>query len=111
EYVRDTMNTNLSKASTGAPRRANVPPPVRRAPAGDGGVGSGIMGLICFGIVAALGIWLVIGLIRAFTGSMGGGGYGSGGGYGPVYGGGGGFMSGLMGGLFGAAAGSFLYDR
>ncbi len=84
----------------------------RAAPAKQGGFSVG--SLICFGLVAALGIWLVFGLIRAFTqprggyGPGGGGGYG-GGGYGGG-GGGGGFMSGMMGGLFGAVAGNYLYN-
>jgi hypothetical protein len=46
-----------------------------------------------------LGIWLVIGLIRSFSGGGMGGGMG-----------GGGFFPGLMGGLFGAMAGAWLYD-
>jgi uncharacterized protein len=114
--VRNTVDSHMSRSARSAPA-ANAPPvhhnPAGQAPAGGG---SGLMGLICFAVVALLVIWLVVALIRAFTGSMGrgyGGGYG-GGGYGPGYGGGGGgggFMSGLMGGLFGAAAGNFLYDR
>jgi uncharacterized protein len=109
EFVRDTMDSNLGRARTKAAQQ--------QAPAG--GFGSSLAGLICFGLVAVVVIWLVMGLIRAFTGSRGGGGGyrgGPGGGSGPGYGGGGGgggggFMSGLMGGLFGGAAGSFLYDR
>lgn len=69
------------------------------------GGGTNIMGYVCIGLAVLLGVWLVVGLIRAFTGG-GGGGYG-GGGYG---GGGGGFFPSLMGGLFGAAAGMYLYD-
>jgi len=71
----------------------------------SGGSSSGIMGWICLGICVLLGIWLVIGLIRMFSG--GGGGYGGSGGYG---GGGGGFMTGLIGGMLGAAAGMYMYD-
>ncbi|CAN5415836.1 hypothetical protein BH11PLA2_BH11PLA2_27370 [soil metagenome] len=70
--------------------------------------GSGIMGYVCIGLCVLLGAWLVIGLIRAFTGGGGGGGMG-GGGYGG--GGGGGFMSSMLGGMFGAAAGMYLYDQ
>ena len=80
-------NTNTDKSSGG----------------GMGGLSIG--GWICLLLVVGLGIWLVIGLIRAFSG-MGGGGYGYGGGYG----GGGGFMSSFLGGMFGAAAGMWLYD-
>ena len=72
--------------------------------------GSNIMSYVCIGIVALLGIWLVVGLIRAFTGGGGGGGNG-GGGYGGGGGGGGGFMSGLMGGMLGGMAGAYLYNN
>ena len=68
--------------------------------------GMGVGGWICLGLCILLGVWLVIGLIRALTG--GGGGYG-GGGYGG--GGGGGFGSSLLGGLFGAMAGMWLYNN
>jgi hypothetical protein len=70
--------------------------------------GMSIGGWICLGLCILLGVWLVIGLIRALTGG-GGGGYG-GGGYGGG-GGGGGFMSSLFGGLFGAMAGMWLYNN
>src|SRR6266478_2114066 len=66
------------------------------------------MGYICLAVVAILVIWMVVGLIRAFSGAgggMAGGPMGGGYGYG---GGGGGFMSGLMGGLFGAMAGNWI---
>jgi hypothetical protein len=55
---------------------------------------------ICLGVCILLGIWLVIGLIRAFSG--GGGGMGGAGG--------GGFFTSLLGGLFGAMAGMWLYN-
>jgi hypothetical protein len=61
-------------------------------------------GWICLGLCILLGVWLVIGIIRALTappGGYGGGGYG---------GGGGGFGSSLLGGLFGAMAGMWLYN-
>jgi uncharacterized protein len=64
-----------------------------------GGWLTSIGSLCCCAIVAVLGIWLIVGLIRAFSG--GGGGPG---------GGGGGFFPSLLGGLFGAAAGMYLYD-
>jgi uncharacterized protein len=67
--------------------------------------GMSVGGWICLGLCILLGVWLVIGVIRALTG--GGGGYGPGGGYG---GGGGGFGSSLLGGLFGAMAGMWLYN-
>jgi hypothetical protein len=74
--------------------------------------GSSIMGWICIGLAVLLGLWLVVGLFRAFAGGGGGGGYGpgGGGGYGGG-GGGGGFFTSLMGGLFGAAAGMYLYNN
>ncbi|HEV3439347.1 MAG TPA: hypothetical protein VG122_18420, partial [Gemmata sp.] len=70
--------------------------------------GSNIMSWVCIGLVVVLAIWLVIGLIRAFTGGGGGGG---GGGYGGGGGGGGGFMTGLLGGMFGAMGGMWLYNH
>lgn len=69
--------------------------------------GSSLGSYICMFVAIGLGIWLVIGLIRAFTGG-GGGGYGGGGGMG---GGGGGFMTSLMGGMFGAMAGMWMYNN
>ncbi len=72
---------------------------------------SNIMSYVCIGIVALLGIWLVVGLIRAFTGGGGGGGNGGGGYGGGGGGGGGGFMSGLMGGMLGGMAGAYLYNN
>lgn len=75
-----------------------------RAGAGWGGIGS----LICIGLIALLGVWLVIAVVRAFAGG-GGGGYGGGGMGGGM--GGGGFFPSLLGGLFGAAAGMWMYDH
>lgn len=73
------------------------------------GGGTGIMGWVCLGLCVLLGVWLVIGVIRALTGGGGGGGgYGPGGGGG---GGGGGFFSSLLGGMFGAAAGMWMYNH
>jgi len=69
---------------------------------GRASTGMGIGGWLCIGLVALLGIWLVIGLFRAFTGGGGSGGMGGGGG--------GGFMTSLFGGLFGAMAGMWLYN-
>lgn len=57
-------------------------------------------------IVVLLGVWLLIGIVRAISGSGGGGG---GGGFGGG-GGGSGFFSSLLGGMFGAAAGMWMYD-
>ena len=71
------------------------------------GGGTNIMSYVCIGLAVLLGVWLVVALIRAFTGGGGGGGGYGGGGYG---GGGGGFFPSLMGGLFGAAAGMYLYN-
>ena len=74
--------------------------------------GSNIGTYICLGVVALLGIWLVVGIIRALTNRGGGGGYGPGGGYGGGYGGGGGgFGSSLLGGLFGGLAGMWMYNQ
>lgn len=65
--------------------------------------GRGIMGYVCLGLFVLAGAWLVIGLIRMFTGG-GGGTPGAGGG-------GGGFMTSLFGGLFGAVAGMWMYNN
>jgi len=71
--------------------------------------GMSILGWVCIAGVVILGIWLVVAVIRMFTGGVNGygGGYGGGGGGG----GGMGFMGGLMGGMFGAMAGMYLYDQ
>jgi uncharacterized protein len=66
--------------------------------------GRGIMGYVCLGLFVLAGAWLVIGLIRMFTGGGGGGTPGAGGG-------GGGFMTSLFGGLFGAVAGMWMYNN
>jgi uncharacterized protein len=99
-FVIDQLKDTSAPATTGA---GNGRQAVNdRANAGGGtSVGS----YICLGLCVLLGVWLVIGLVRAFTG--GGGGYGPGG-YGG--GGGGGFFPSLIGGMFGAAAGMWLYD-
>jgi hypothetical protein len=76
-------------------------------PAGGGGISIG--GCICIGLVAFVGIWLVFGIIRAFSGGMGGGGMGGGMGGGGM--GGGGFFPSLLGGMFGGLAGGWIYDR
>lgn len=101
EFVKDTMRSNV-KAS--APVKSS--PASTQQTANNHKEESGWGGLICMGLLIFGGIWLFIGLIRAFTGGMGGGGgYGGGG-----YGGGGGFGSSLMGGLFGAMAGMWMYN-
>jgi uncharacterized protein len=63
---------------------------------GGSGGGSNLMGWVCLGLAGLLGAWLVIGLIRAFSG----GGTGGRGGFFPM----------LLGGLFGAVAGMWLYN-
>jgi uncharacterized protein len=77
--------------------------------------GPNILGWICVGLFVIVVVWLIIGLIRAFTRPAvpygGGPGYGGPGYVGGGYGGGGGFFSGLMGGLFGAVAGNWLYHN
>ena len=98
EYVVAELKNTSVDTSTTAPQAAHG------APAAGGG--SKIGGYICMGVLVLAGMWLFIGLIRAFTGG-GGGGYG-GGGYG---GGGGGFFSSMIGGMFGAAAGMYMYDQ
>jgi uncharacterized protein len=84
---------NAGKAPHPAPKTEHAP---------KASTGMGIGGWLCIGLVALLGVWLVIGLFRAFSGGGGGGGMGGGGG--------GGFMTSLFGGLFGAMAGMWLYN-
>jgi uncharacterized protein len=94
KYIHDQADS-LKAPGQGSNRPGPAAPFGARA---DGG-GGGLQGLICMALVGLLGLWLVIGLIRAFSGGGGGG-----------MGGGGGFMSGLMGGLFGAMAGAWMYN-
>jgi uncharacterized protein len=79
---------------------------------GGKAMGSGILGWVCLIGVVLLGVWLVVGVVRALAGGFGGGGMGGpgmmGGGYG---GGGGGFMSSLLGGMFGSMAGMWMYNN
>jgi uncharacterized protein len=111
DYIGRSMRTNLANAPAQAQPRAHTVP---AAPAPHH-AGINPLGWVCFGLVALGVVWLIIGLIRSFTG--GGGGYGRGygpGGYGPGGyggGGGGGFMSGLLGGMFGAVAGDWMYHN
>ena len=120
DFVETKLRTNLGRTSEATPGAARPAPPVARggdaAHVGGDDKGSGIMGWICIGLVVLLGVWVLFGLIRAFTGGGARGGYGpgygGGGGYGPGYGGGGGgFLSSLVGGMFGAAAGMWMYNN
>ena len=110
-YVQDTFKANLGRASVD-PAPGQVAHPINVAEPHPNRINErhtdnswGIGGYLCIGLVALLAIWVVVGLVRSFSG--GGGGMG-GGGYGGV--GGGGFFSSLIGGMFGAAAGMWLYD-
>ena len=111
EFVRDAMKKNLESGAVTPPSSGNIQ---RGGPTMNHGGGFPWLSLLCPALVIIGVVWLVYGLIRAFTsrsygpGGPGGGGpgYGYGGG-----GGGGGFMTGLMGGLFGAMAGSWLYNN
>lgn len=97
EYVAsDLKDTRVADApAAGGKTRAERGAPPERPAA------SPIMGYVCMGLFMLAGVWLVIALVRMFTGGGGGAG-------GP--GGGGGFMTSLLGGLFGAAAGMWLYN-
>jgi uncharacterized protein len=70
--------------------------------------GNNLAGWICIGLMVLLGVWLIIGIVRAITG-MGAAPAGAGGPAGG--GGGGGFFSSLLGGLFGSMAGMWLYNN
>ena len=111
EFVRDTFKTtigNKSELAPGVPEERH-----RRAAEGEhhGGTsffsGAGLLGLLCPILGFGLLIWLIIGVVRAITGSGrqnygppgpgGAPGYGPGPGYGaPGYGGGGGGGGGFM---------------
>ena len=115
DFVQNTLKVNVKETVpvNNQPAQAPVQKKPAEAEAAQQGGGFNWGGILCIGIVVILGIWLLFGLIRSFTGGGGGGGGmagggGMGGGYG---GGGGGFLSGLMGGLFGAVAGNWMYDR
>ncbi len=58
-----------------------------------------IAGWLCIGLMVLMGLWLIVGLIRAFTGGGGAGGAG-----------GGGILGGLLAGMFGAMAGMWIYN-
>jgi uncharacterized protein len=102
DYVESTMKENGVKASRST---------VSKAVEGRGNQKKSevnpVWGWICIGLVVLLAVWLLFGLVRAFSGGGGGGGPGGGG---PGGGGGGGFFTSLLGGMFGAAAGMWLYD-
>jgi len=92
EYIAaDLKDTRVADAAGGTkhepgPVETNAPP---RSP---------VMGYLCLGLAALAGVWLVIAVVRMFSGGGG-------------TGGGGGFMPGLLGGLFGAAAGMWMYSH
>jgi uncharacterized protein len=110
DFVHTAIRRNVANPEHESRQKAQPSHPA----GGGGGGGFNVMHWLLIGGAVLLGIWLISGLIRAFSGAGrgygGGPGY-AGGGYGGGYGGGGGgFMSSLMGGLFGAAAGNWIYD-
>ncbi|HYH67287.1 MAG TPA: hypothetical protein VD866_21500 [Urbifossiella sp.] len=90
EYIAaDLKDTRVADVAGGAkhePGPAETDAPAR----------SPVMGYLCLGLAALAGVWLVIAVVRMFSGGGGGGG---------------GFMPGLLGGLFGAAAGMWMYSH
>jgi uncharacterized membrane protein YgcG len=109
EAIRKAFERNAPNAQAeAAPAHPAVHPEHGVAhPSVLGGLFSGIGGIICVGLVVLLVVWVVIALIRAMSGGVGGAGYGA-----PGYGGGGGgFFPSLLGGMFGAAAGMWMYDH
>ena len=108
DYVINDMKGSKVVHTDGTPLKDDAKAAAKK----QSSAGMSIAGWVCIGLVVLLAIWLVIGVIRALTGSSGGGGGngGGGGGYGGGGGGGGGFGMGLMGGLFGAMAGMYLYN-
>ena len=123
-FVHDTLRSHAAVTPRaqvgGAPAPKAGPFGAQHAP-GEDDWRSHIFGWVCLGLVALLVIWVIFGMIRAFTaprggymGGPGGGGPGyAGGGFGGggFGGGGGGFMSGMLGGMFGAVAGNWLYNN
>jgi len=102
-YVHKVFQDHAANTQGSAPARNPAVGPVGQA--GNPRGGSSWLGYICLAIFAVLVIWMVVGLIRGFSGA--GGGYGGpmgGGGYG--YGGGGSIWTSILGGMFGAMAGS-----
>ncbi|MCS7269671.1 MAG: hypothetical protein NZ703_01180 [Gemmataceae bacterium] len=102
EYIVRDLKGTSPPASTKTRQEAN------HGVAGGNGdrfseTGSSLAGWICIGLLVLLAVWLIVGLIRAFSGM--------GGGAGSPGGGGGGFLSSLLGGLFGAMAGMWLYNH
>lgn len=90
EYVKNEIPKNINTSSSQGKNEQKK---------NEGG--SKLGSYICIGLCVLLGVWLVVGLIRAFS-TRGGGGAGGGGG--------GGFGTSLLGGLFGAMAGMWLYN-
>lgn len=84
----DLKGTRVAGGAEHGPVQTNAPP------------ASPVMGYLCVGLMALAGVWIVIALVRMFSGGGGGGGSG-----------GGGFLPGLLGGLFGAAAGMWMYSH
>jgi hypothetical protein len=117
-YVFSTMKSNIGSSKTAIDHGGPIRPvPVNPHPGDVTGnhrtssMAPGLGGILCWGLLIVGIAWIVIGLIRSFTGG-GGGGYGPGGyGGGGGWGGGGGFMTGLLGGMFGAVAGNWLYNN
>ena len=105
EALRDGVNfvsATIKSHLPNRPRTGAAPVPATSQPAQPSGGG---MGWLIPAIVIGLVAWVVIGIVRAITGRMGGG---------PAMGqagGGGGFFSSLIGGMFGAAAGMWMYDQ
>ncbi|MGL5098325.1 MAG: hypothetical protein ACRDD1_22280, partial [Planctomycetia bacterium] len=93
--------TPAAKTAAAVPGAAKPAAPAAAVPPagnpGDLGAASPIWGWLIIGGVVLLGLWLVMGLMRAMSGAGGGMG-------------GGGMLGGLMAGMFGAMAGSWLYN-
>src|SRR5262249_18407975 len=112
-------SNNLEKAPVAGPSGTGTAPGGKSAMPTPAAAPFNWLALVCPLLIVIGVVWLVIGLVRAFTGMGRGGAPGAPGqgavgpGYGaPGYGGGGGgggFFSGLMGGLFGAVAGNWIY--
>jgi uncharacterized membrane protein YgcG len=102
-FVAERMSRHAGQVA--GQRQTPAQAPTGQAPQG-GQQGTPWGTYILIGIGVFLVIWLIMGIVRAFSGA----GAGASPGMAGAGGGGGGFFSSLLGGLFGAAAGMWLYN-
>ncbi len=102
DFVAAALRQNQAHRAM-APPAAHAPRDARRVVGGAGNADSPFRWLV-IAVCVLGGLWLLMAIVRAFSGAAGAGmGY-------PGGAGGGGFFSSLLGGLFGAAVGNWMYD-